>query len=122
MLLGRLRNPGGFTLIEMLLVVAILAVLALLAIPRLTGTIQDSADNMDIANLAILNRATAVYAEDNDTRGHVFDGLPDDEARMQVLVDAHLLGQAVAPQQQNTCFMWNGASQCWELSASGSQQ
>ena len=118
--LGRMRKRDGFTLIEMLLVVAILAVLALLAVPKLVSTIQDSKNNVDIANLEILNRATAVYAENSDMIGHVFDGITDDSARMQTLVDARFLGQAVTPQQQDSSFVWNDALQNWELSSSGS--
>ena len=120
--LGRMRNHDGFTLIEILLVVAILAVLALLAVPRLVGTIQDSKDNADIASLEILNRATAVYAEDTATNGHVFDGIADDSVRMQTLVDARLLAQSVTPQQQGANFVWNEASQRWELSSTGGSQ
>ena len=120
MFLGRTRNRRGFTLIEMLLVAAILAVLALLAVPRLVGTIQNSEDNVDIANLEIINRATAVYAEETDTSGHVFDGVSDDSARMQALVDARYLAESVTPQQQGVSFVWNAAAQCWELSDSQS--
>ncbi len=118
--MGRMRKRDGFTLIEMLLVVAILAVLALLAVPRLVSTIQDSKSNVDVANLEILNRATATYAQHSNTVGHVFDGISGDDSRMQALVDARFLGQAVTPQQQGTSFVWNDALQNWELSSSGS--
>ena len=117
--LGRMRKRDGFTLIEILLVVAILAVLALLAIPRFVSTIQDSKNNVDIANLEILNSATATYAQHRNTVGHVFDGISGDNARMQALVDARFLGQAVTPQQQGSSFVWNEFSQTWELSSSG---
>ena len=122
MSLGRVRKRDGFTLIEILLVIAILAVLALLAVPRFVSTIQDSKNNVDIANLEILNRATATYAQHRDTVGHVFDGISGDNARMQALVDARFLGQAVIPQQQDLSFEWNEVSQCWYLSSTGSSQ
>jgi prepilin-type N-terminal cleavage/methylation domain-containing protein len=112
------RKRSGFTLIEVLVVVAVLAVLAAIAVPRLIGTTDNAKENVDIANLEILNRATAVYAEKAQTVGHAFDGVGTDSARMKTLMDAGFLGQAVSPQQDDVSYQWNDDAQCWQLSTS----
>ena len=116
------RKKNGFTVIEMLVVVAMLAVLALLAVPRLIGTLSNANRNVDTANLEILNRATAVYAQTTGTTGRVFDGVAGDSARMQALLDARLLAQPVSPEQEGASFVWDDGSQSWSLSSSGGGQ
>ncbi len=51
------NNKKGFTLMEMLIVVAIIAVLVAIAIPVLSGTLEKSREAADAANLR------AAYAE-----------------------------------------------------------
>ena len=56
-MLKKLQNKKGFTLMEMLIVVAIIAVLVAIAIPVLNGALTKSKEAADVANV----RAT--YAE-----------------------------------------------------------
>lgn len=56
-MLKKLQNKKGFTLMEMLIVVAIIAVLVAIAIPVFNGTLTKSKEAADVANV----RAT--YAE-----------------------------------------------------------
>ena len=111
------RKRDGFTLIEVLVVVAVLAVLAALAVPRLIGTAETARQNVDLANIEILNRATATYAAETETAGHPFDGVTSDNARIQLLVNAGFLGKVCSPQQDGVTYHWDNASQCWQLSA-----
>jgi prepilin-type N-terminal cleavage/methylation domain-containing protein len=58
----RKRNKKGFTLVELVVVVAILGILAALAIPRFTGTRESANTNTVIANLRSIESAIEIYA------------------------------------------------------------
>ena len=56
-MLKKLQNKKGFTLMEMLIVVAIIAVLVAIAIPTFSGALTKSKEAADVANIR------AAYAE-----------------------------------------------------------
>lgn len=62
------RNKKGFTLAELLIVVAIIAVLVAIAIPVFTSQLEKSRENTDIANLRAAKAAavTAMLSGDID--------------------------------------------------------
>ena len=65
-MLKKLNNKKGFTLMEMLIVVAIIAVLVAIAIPVFNGALTKSKEAADVANIR------AAYAE--------WQAIPTDEA------------------------------------------
>lgn len=55
------RDEKGFTLIELIVVMAILAVLAALAVPRFTGMLEQSKLKAHNANVEMIAKAAEVY-------------------------------------------------------------
>lgn len=74
------KNEKGFTLVELMVVIAILAILATLIVPRIMANIQDAQNGTDIGNARTIASEIAVHnaeADDandvvnDDTKGYV---------------------------------------------------
>lgn len=75
----KLKKTGGFTLIEMLIVVAIIAILVAVSIPMVTGSLDKARQATDEANeRAAKGAALSQYmlADDSTTIGTYFDTTP----------------------------------------------
>ena len=59
------KRKGGFTLIELIVVIAILGILALIAVPRLSGFTTSAKLNSDYSTAATIGGAVAAYAAAN---------------------------------------------------------
>ncbi|HHW56716.1 MAG TPA: prepilin-type N-terminal cleavage/methylation domain-containing protein [Clostridia bacterium] len=55
------KDERGFTLIELIVVIAILGILATIAVPRVTTSLSNAKTNADEANLKILQNAVERY-------------------------------------------------------------
>ena len=97
----KLKNSKGFTLMEMLIVVAIIAVLIAIAIPTFTNQLEKAREATDLANLrgayAQVMAAALTNAESDTTIGLVRDGA-DGTASWTIHVNAT---QTVAGWQTN---------------------
>ena len=60
----RARGRGAFTLIELMIVVAIIGILAAIAIPKFAGLIRKSREGSTKGNLGALRAALSIYYAD----------------------------------------------------------
>ena len=65
-MLKRKNGQKGFTLVELIVVMAILAILAAIAVPKYTGVQNDAKLKAHNANVAIIKNAVALYAAQNN--------------------------------------------------------
>ncbi|MZQ97623.1 MAG: prepilin-type N-terminal cleavage/methylation domain-containing protein [Acidaminobacter sp.] len=63
----RLHNRKGFTLIELIVVIAILGILMLIAVPRLLGVREGAEIRADKASARTIASAIAIYEADTGT-------------------------------------------------------
>lgn len=103
----------GFTLIELIIVIAILGILAMIVIPQVTSFIEQAKVSADQTTVRTLNSVTALYGVTNNTEDDIFDGFGSDEARIDELRDAGLLFSTVEPQLENAEFVWDIDHQYW---------
>lgn len=82
--MGRLIfNKKGFTLVELIVVMAILAILAAVIVPSVTGYIQKAQESTNLSNAQMVYNAAQLYLIDQDTAGQESSNFTDQE-----LVDA----------------------------------
>ncbi len=59
-------NDRGFTLVELIVVMAILAILASLAVPRFTGVLSGAKEDANKTNIMLIERAAELYYYQNN--------------------------------------------------------
>ncbi len=109
----------GFTLLELIIVIAILSILVAVLIPTVSGYIDKANIATDTANLRTLNSISQLYRlESNPITEEIFAGLGTDSSRMNALISDGYLNEAIIPKQKDKTFTWNTGVQQWLLSNS----
>lgn len=70
----KLRKSGGFTLVEMLIVVAIIAILVVVSIPMISGSLDEAREATDAANeRAAKSAAIIAYMKDSTNKSWYYN-------------------------------------------------
>ena len=110
------NNQKGFSLIELILVIAILGILAAIAVPTYIGFADRAKTTADNVTLGFLNKATTLYVITKQvSQGDIFEGFNTDEQRMAELVDEGFLSNIAQPQHKGTRFVWLIEPQLWAI-------
>ncbi|MEI8082861.1 MAG: prepilin-type N-terminal cleavage/methylation domain-containing protein [Actinomycetes bacterium] len=116
-----LRGPGqsGFTLIELLISVVVIGILAGIVVFGVVSFRNDANNSADLANLKILNNASAAY-EAAAAPGNGLNDLPSDIARMNALFDRGFItgngdgNRIITPKVAGRSFVWNSSIKQWQ--------
>ncbi len=81
----RKKRKGGFTLIELIVVIAILGIIALIAIPRFAGIQEQSRIKADAATANQIINSIRIYEADND-----LTTLPTGDANLRPLAATYM--------------------------------
>lgn len=118
---GVLDRRRGFTLVELLVVLAVLAIVLSVGLPRFSGLLLSAEDRANLASVDFLNEATDLYrlGAGLGPDEEVFFGLNDDGARMSRLLEAGFLDAQPLGQGEDASFYWSVPRQLWGLSVGG---
>lgn len=108
-------NTKGVTIIELLIVIVVVGIIATFAVTSLGNTVSASRIEADSHNLMVLNKQTGRYATTISYTDDIFNGINEDEARINELVTTGFIDRVINVQQDNASFEWNIADQKWEL-------
>lgn len=78
-----IRNKKGFTLVELIVVMAVLAIISAIAVPRFLGVQEDAKLDADYATGAMLGKAAELYLVDDD---NTTDTLNADGADLETIL------------------------------------
>ena len=102
------HNVRGFTLMEIIVVIAILGALAALAIPRFTDVLANSQKNTDLANIRIVESAVELYAAEKGKMDSDVDTF--DELVAELYTVGYLKNSEIKPVSAGKTFSYNAGT------------
>jgi len=70
-MMNKLKNRKGFTLIELIVVLAVLAIIMAIAVPRFLGVQEDAREDADYSTGAMIAKAAELYYAKTETTADV---------------------------------------------------
>lgn len=100
MIQRKLKNKKGFTLVELIIVIAILGILTAIAVPKFSGFTTKAKTSADAANIKTIQNAVHVYEAEKGA-------YPQDVAAMKKLVETYLNNEVpdVKSDENNEFYM-----------------
>jgi prepilin-type N-terminal cleavage/methylation domain-containing protein len=109
------KNKAGFSLAELIVVVAVLLILIIVAVPSTLNHIDTAKLTADQAAVKILNNATSGYKLDISYSDPFKDESESSDDLMQILANEGYLSGIVIPQTENAVFTWDYKLQIWQM-------
>lgn len=106
----------GFTLVEIVLVIAILVILTAIIVPNYLKFISGAKEASDDVALSNLNNATSLYAaKERLSTNTIFAGIPSDAIKISTLVTNGYLTVYPVPQQAGSEFVFDSSNGVWTI-------
>ncbi len=102
----RRKNEGGFTLVEMLIVLAIMAILIGLAIPVFKNVLDQSKMKADKSTAGMLESTLEVYYTDEGS----YPGGDFDDMVRELNAKGYIKNSEIKPQDQNGRFVYDSTN------------
>ena len=110
-----LKYQDGFSLIELLAVLAILSIITAIAMPLVFASIENARIAADQASVRTLNSITSLLRMTPSNTHPFEDETKSNEELMQLLVDEGYLALGVTPQSKDATFAWIFEDEKWYL-------
>ncbi len=108
-------NKSGFTLIELIVTIAIVTILSLILLVTISSYVKEAEYVTDTMNLRTLNNITSYYRITLNEFDPFNDELNSSEDLMNILVEEDLLLSPLSTQTNETVFLWSFDSQTWHF-------
>lgn len=109
------KDKRGFTLIELIVVIAILGIISSISVPKFVGFIQSAKISADQATVVTLNKATDILRMTLSGYDSFLDKGKDSQYLMKKLLTDGYLSSEPEPQSKDADFHWNFDKETWSL-------